>query len=259
MKKRNLITSVVALSLVSLLGIGATLAYLTDSAAATNTFTTGNVKIDLVEPNWDENDGQDLAPGDVIPKDPAIVNTGKNDAYMMIIVDGMEKMSKIGFEANYDDANWVLVDETGKAVEVETNALVDGCYVYVGDSEGVVAAGEATEPLFEEVRYTIGATGAEFGAYTIKGELNDEKNGVSHYEIWKDNAKMELAVENKFESYDEAADYIVSESGLDAADEVSYTFDLVVSGYGIQAENVTFEKDDIYGWVATLLNTNDNE
>ena len=154
-----------------------------------------------------------------------------------------------GFEcaANYDDANWVLVDANGKAIEVETNALVDGYYVY----DGTVVAGEATTPLFEEVEYTIGATGAEFGAYTVKGILNAEKNGVSHYEIWKDNAKMELEVENSFVSYDLAADYIVE--GLDAADEISYTFDLVVSGYGIQAENVDFVDGDVYGWVATLL------
>lgn len=256
MKKRNLITSVVALSLVSLLGIGATLAYLTDSDAATNTFTSGSVKIDLVEPEWKDINGQDLAPGDVIPKDPAIVNIGRNDAYMMIKVEGMDAMTAIGFAANYDDVNWVLVDETGKTVAVETDALVDGYYVYVGDSEGVVSAGEATEPLFEEVRYTIEATGAEFGEYTVKGILNAEKNGVSHYEIWKDEAKMEFDG-NSFESYDKAADYIVSDKGLDAADETSYTFDLKVSGYGIQAENIEFVKDGVYGWVATSLDVNE--
>ena len=248
MKKRNLITSTVALALVSLLGIGATLAYLTDSDAATNTFTSGSVKIDLVEPEWEDINGQDLAPGDVIPKDPAIVNVGRNDAYMMIKVEGMDDMTEIGFAANYDNENWVLVDENGKTVEVATNALVDGYYVY----DGTVAAGESTEPLFEEVEYTIGATGAEFGSYTVKGILNAEKNGVSHYEIWKDDAKLEFEG-NSFASYDLAADYIVSEEGLDAADETSYTFDLVVSGYGIQAENVTFVEGDVYGWVKTLL------
>lgn len=248
MKKRNLITSVVALALVSLLGIGATLAYLTDNAQVTNTFTSGSVKIDLQEPSWNPEDGQDLAPGDVIDKDPRIINVGKNDAYMMIQVEGMDDMTEIGFAANYDDANWVLVDANGKAIEVETNALVDGYYVY----DGTVVAGEATTPLFEEVEYTIGATGAEFGDYVVKGILNDAKDGVSHYEIWKDEAKLDFEG-NSFASYDKAADYIVSDKGLDAADETSYTFDLVVSGYGIQAENVTFVEGDVYGWVATLL------
>jgi len=250
MKKRNLITSVVALSLVSLLGIGATLAYLTDSDAATNTFTSGSVKIDLVEPDWDPEKGQDLEPGDVIPKDPAIVNVGKNDAYMMIKVEGMNAMTAIGFEAVYDNENWVLVDATGKAITVGTDALVDGYYVY----DGIVAAGEATEPLFEEVEYTIGATGADFKTYTIEGKLNLQCDGVDHYEIWKDGAKMELeGRENSFDSYDKAADYIVAEDGLDAADETSYTFDLKVSGYGIQAENIIFVENDVYGWVANVL------
>ena len=64
---------------------------------------------------------------------------------------------------------------------------------------------------------------------------------------------MELSVENSFKSYDLAADYIVAKDGLDAAAETSYTFDLKVTGYGIQAENITFVEGDVYGWVATSL------
>ncbi len=267
MKKRNLITCVVALVLVAALGIGATLAYLTDSDTAKNTFTTGNVKIDLVEPGWDDEKAQDLEPGDIIAKDPAVVNTGKNDAYMMIKVEGVNAMREQKFEVYFDAANWVLVDATGKAKDIEalkvkaedseTNKdevqLVDGYYVY----NGTVKATEATTPLFTEVYYTTKAVGADFGEYLIKGMLNDDKNGVSHYEIWDAEGKNQIALtdkENKFASYDEAADYIVAEDGLNAAATTTYTFDLDVTGYGIQAQNITFEKDGVFAWVVTLLN-----
>ncbi len=266
MKKRNLITCVVALVLVAALGIGATLAYLTDSESAKNTFTTGNVKIDLVEPHWNPDNAQDLEPGDIITKDPAMVNTGKNDAYMLLKVEGVDAMRAQDFEVYFDDDNWVLVDATGKVVaptmvaaaDSETGKeeaqLVDGYYVYVGTTEGVVAAGEATAPLFTEVRYTTKAVGADFGEYLVKGILNDEENGVSHYEIWDANGKMTLTDrENSFASYDAAADYIVAEDGLNAAATTTYTFDLDITGYGIQAQNITFVEGDVYGWVATVL------
>lgn len=270
MKKKNLIVSVVSLALVAALGMGATLAYLTDNEAVTNTFTTGNVKIDLEEPDWDPENGQDLEPGDVIDKNPRIINTGKNSAYMMIQVEGVDDMREKDFEVYFDDVNWVLVDATGKALDKtlvaadnsltgeEEALLVDGYYAYVGTSAGVVAAGKATTPLFEKVYYTTDGVGAEFAKYIVKGILNDAKDGVSHYEIWKDGAKVEFEG-NSFASYDLAADYIVSEDGLNAEATTSYTFDLDVAGYGIQSENIEFVDNNVYGWVATVLTASDAE
>lgn len=42
-----------ACGLVAALGVGGTMAYLTDSEQTTNTFTIGKVKIDVQEPGWD--------------------------------------------------------------------------------------------------------------------------------------------------------------------------------------------------------------
>lgn len=268
MKKRNLIACVIAMVLIAALGIGATLAYLTDNDTAKNTFTAGKVKIDLVEPSWDEDKAQDLEPGDVIDKDPAIVNTGKNDAYMMIKVEGVKAMRDKDFEVYFDDVNWVLVDKVGKALtptmvdkaDSETGEeeaqLVDGYYVYVGDTEGVVKAGKATSPLFTKVYYTKKATGSDLGSYIVKGRLNDDEDGVSHYEIWEATADKAMELKdgkvNNFKSYDAAADYIVAEDGLNAVG-TTYTFDMDITGYSIQSENVTFVTNDVYGWVAIVI------
>ncbi|MEA4966211.1 MAG: TasA family protein [Oscillospiraceae bacterium] len=49
MKKKNLLTILVAVALVAALAVGATLAYFTDKDSASNTFTMGKVAIDLQE------------------------------------------------------------------------------------------------------------------------------------------------------------------------------------------------------------------
>lgn len=325
MKKRNLIVCVIALVLIATLGIGATLAYLTDNDTAKNTFTVGKVEIDLVEPDWNPDDAQDIEPGDVIDKDPAVVNTGKNSAYMMIKVEGMNEMRTNAFEVYFDDDNWVLVDENGKTLDIsmvtedksltgkEEAQLVNGYYVYVGgadEEKGIVKATESTLPLFEKVYYTTAGTGSEFETYMVMGMLNQEKNGVSHYEIWqkatveendtnsfdtreaaeayveanypnadlkveRDDTSKKYVIwekstwaaekdqENNFASYDAAADFIVSADGLDAAEETTYTFDLDLTAYSIQSENVEFvtEEDgkDIYSWVKIVIDAEKSE
>jgi len=53
MKKRILAIALVVCLLATAL-VSGTLAYFTDTDDATNTFTVGNVSIDLTEPKWDE-------------------------------------------------------------------------------------------------------------------------------------------------------------------------------------------------------------
>ena len=55
MTKKKIVTLCLAAVLVLMAVAGASLAYLTDSKQATNTFTVGNVKIDLIEQQRGEN------------------------------------------------------------------------------------------------------------------------------------------------------------------------------------------------------------
>ena len=96
MKKKILaLCLVLALSATAI--IGGTLAYFTDTDNATNTFTVGNVKIDLHEANkegavdeayhtWLES--QVLMPGDnntnTVAKRVYVENTGKSDSYVRV-------------------------------------------------------------------------------------------------------------------------------------------------------------------------------
>lgn len=88
MKKKNILTAAVSLSLVAVVGIGATLAYFTDTQTKTNVFTTGEVDIILndispEEPGMvtgtpyidDKTSGiryENVVPGDELSKDVSI-------------------------------------------------------------------------------------------------------------------------------------------------------------------------------------------
>lgn len=73
--------------LMFLLLVGSTMAYLTDMDSKTNVFTFGNVNIELTEPHWVPADGLNIIPGQVLPKDPKITNTGSTNAYVVMQVD----------------------------------------------------------------------------------------------------------------------------------------------------------------------------
>lgn len=95
MKKKNILTLVLALVLVAALAVGGTLAYFTDTDEAGNTFTMGNVNINLKESDdegatWEENG---LTYGNVLPGNEekkmarVTVETGSADCYVMVKVE----------------------------------------------------------------------------------------------------------------------------------------------------------------------------
>ena len=105
MKKKIAALALVVVLLVAAV-VGGTLAYFTDTDSATNTFTVGNVSIQLLESALHrDNDaatdeaiiadaadyeaylaeaGKDMVPGRWVKKAPYIYNDGKNDAYVRI-------------------------------------------------------------------------------------------------------------------------------------------------------------------------------
>lgn len=89
-KTKRVASTVAACALVAALGLGSTLAYLTDAEVAKNTFTVGDVKIELLEPNYPGNDSdevKDIVPNEEIDKDPSVVNRGVNDTVIFMTVD----------------------------------------------------------------------------------------------------------------------------------------------------------------------------
>lgn len=95
MKKKSILMAAIAVMLVAVLVVVGTLAYFTDTKSATNTFTMGNVSIDLNEQQKGENglepfeQNKQLVPGksndgNAVSKIVTVKNTGANDAWVWV-------------------------------------------------------------------------------------------------------------------------------------------------------------------------------
>lgn len=96
---------IVIISIISL-----TIAYRTDHKAKVNEFTTGKVKISLTEEKYNLAENvkarKDIAPREVVVKDPKITNTGKSDAFVFI-------------ELFMPRTNRVRIDDAGQKLPVD--------------------------------------------------------------------------------------------------------------------------------------------
>lgn len=106
---------------------GATLAYFTDTAEKANTFTVGNVKIDLTEEKWDADAStKTLVPGKIYEKDPVItVADGSMDSYLVLDVS-INKYSSLFWVMAADasaDANidFTIFDANGNLLDAYKN------------------------------------------------------------------------------------------------------------------------------------------
>lgn len=152
MKKRKILLLVAMLCMVAILGVGGTLAYFTAEDDVTNTFTVGNVKIELTEPKWDpelggtgKKEAEDVYPGEALPKDPQVTNKGNNPCFVRIKVDGLDCLKAEG------DGEEMLIRVRTEYVE---GALgkdwvhhSDGYYYYTK----VLAAGATTTAVFDSI------------------------------------------------------------------------------------------------------------
>ena len=95
MKARKILVSVAALALVAALSIAGTLAYLTDKANVTNTFTVGNIQMTLTETDikntntrTDKGNEYRLYPGQTYTKDPVVtIVKNSEDCYVRMLVE----------------------------------------------------------------------------------------------------------------------------------------------------------------------------
>jgi len=153
MKKKVLALCLVVV-LVATAITGVTLAYFTDTDDATNTFTVGNVSIDLTEPKWDAQGSQDapeVYPGEALAKDPTVTNDGANPCFVRISVTGWDCLGEAGditYRTDYVGGqlgtNWVY------------NEADDYFYYTV-----VLPAGETTDALFDQIVIPTGLTNGD--------------------------------------------------------------------------------------------------
>lgn len=163
--KKKLLAMCLVVALAATAVIGGTLAYFTDNDAATNTFTVGNVDIELTEPNWDDH-GADEAdtvyPGEPLDKDPTVENIGNNPCFVRVSVSNLDQFGEKGNIVYL--TNWV----EGALGE----GWVDGGDGYFYWTQPLVVKGtendewnqglaSKTTALFDQIKMPTGLTGNE--------------------------------------------------------------------------------------------------
>jgi hypothetical protein len=171
-KKKRLVVGL-AVALVALIALGATLAYLsamTDQKENAFSFAE-NIKGRLDEPNWDPKEGENLIPGYEVKKDPMITNVSNNgvDEYAAIRLNFTDGL---GNTLSDDEASdeWVgrllrLLDITWNTDDWEiADADMEGKAEQVWVYKEILAPGEASTPLFNSVTVRPSFTDAELAA-----------------------------------------------------------------------------------------------
>lgn len=164
MKKRKIAVWIGTVALVGAFSVGGAWAYFTDRQETENVLTMGSVKIKLEEPKYPGNDSQEvhnLYPGQRIPKDPQVTNTGENPAYIrqeIYIPIGNVKVFRpeggytqlTGAElVTYEiQDGWIEQTELKRKMDVEGDMYIRHVYNY----HEVLEPGEKTTPLFEEIQ-----------------------------------------------------------------------------------------------------------
>ena len=137
-----------------------TLAYLTDTATKTNTFTLGNVKIDLEEPSWNDDEEHVLYPGAEIAKDPYIKNIGRFPAYVWMTVE----MPKAIFECIDIGALGSGWSNGGSEPVKNEDGDVTSYITTLKYAGAQLAAGESTPSAFNIVKLRDSVTNEAFMA-----------------------------------------------------------------------------------------------
>lgn len=155
----------IAGALAAIMAVGGISAYFTATDNMTNSWTVGKIDVELQEPLYDEAvaERSDITPNKELTKDPQVLNTGSNDAFVFLKVtvpkanvkvasqDGTEVTGALQELFNYTiDDGWVKVN----VQEGDT----ENTYVYAyGTNEKctALAPSERTSVIFKDGKITF--------------------------------------------------------------------------------------------------------
>lgn len=173
MNKKKIVTVCLVAALMVTALIGGSLAYFTDTENATNTFTVGNVDIELTEDGWI--DGSTANPGVAVTKKPVVNNIGENEAWIRVNVTISDAAAfKAAMQAhNITDLATVFAghdEDYWKRASITEDADADTItYSYYYKEK--VAKNASTQPIFTSVTIPAAFTSAEMAA--INGDNKD--------------------------------------------------------------------------------------
>lgn len=110
---KKVIAVILAVVLVSVGAIGGTLAWLTDKQERTNTFTVGDINMELTHPNFDQAKAK-LVPGTSIPWAPTItIKADSEDSYVFVMVENNLKANSKTIGVPNISSDWTAVATQG--------------------------------------------------------------------------------------------------------------------------------------------------
>ena len=171
MKKSTLMLCICLLLSVAL-GVGGTLAYLTDTDAEINVFTMGDVDIDLTE---DFQQGSTLIPGVDIEKKPVITNTGDNDAWVWMtwsIPAALDNWNPGNGQegSNKNIIHWNITGSTHEGsvtIDRVNKALQDGILPEGTTYEEIVGQNKTWDVLNNKLEQKVTIDGVEYNTYVM--------------------------------------------------------------------------------------------
>ena len=226
-KKLTAIFLCVALAAIAI--VGASLAYFTDTKSATNTFTVGNVKIDLIESKF-HREGNDNS-GDTSIPDPTQTASG-----MKYVTDGHKAFTDAEIKADAEKYS-EYIGERGKNMvpgrnfakcpyvvntgandayvrirvmiphdgDVDNGGIINAMFCSTATSSGEFQQGANGEnwPVVEMNGYT-GDNGLKYDVYTFTRTEPLKAGAMTEWNVWNfvgigknvTNADIEKAIEN---------------------------------------------------------------
>lgn len=191
--KKRLIAVVVAVCALAVLAVGSTFAFFTSKDNAGNTFTMGNVQIELTETTDRtdddiytavvEDNNKGITYGNVLPnteisKKPIVTNTGANDAWIRVQLDVTTTSENETMQANIAELKQAIIADMVANYGWAVKADDDG-YIYYTS----VLAPDAVAKLFETVSIpkTWGneAANAGFSIEISAQAVQSDNNGSS--------------------------------------------------------------------------------
>ena len=176
--KKKIFTLCLAVALTATAVVGGTLAYFTDTDEKTNTFTVGNVDIELTEPDWKEENAK-LIPGREIAKDPTItVKPGSERAYTFMKVKLSDDFAQLLKDyAEFKDMDLTDAEQQKALINLWFKSAVSPKIMSVDLADNSVILGVLSpKDPGESVKY--------FDAVTVPGDVDASMiNQNGRYEI----------------------------------------------------------------------------
>lgn len=181
MKKKILLT-VTSVVLVLCFAIGGTLAWLQDqSAEVKNTFTYGDINIDLAETTGDS---YKMVPGATITKDPVVSVEANSEAcwlFVEVVEDGSVTITENGTDVTYafDEFltyaladGWTLLEQTPTIETLSENET----YVYYRSVDAATAKAGKDYPVLKNNEVTVNTTVTKAMMNAIDGKNSAGQN-----------------------------------------------------------------------------------